>query len=124
MMHIEDIDAGLSSDEESTRWAAAEAAGELIAESPWDVWRLVLRHGGSANEDVRVAVATCILEHLLEHQFAAFFPLLEAEIRAGNHLLGDTFRRCWKFGDAEEASNAKKWDSLLREVRKLRFANR
>lgn len=118
MKTIGEIDAGLSSTDEKARWDAAEAAGELIELRPWDVWRLVLRHGGSENEDTRTAVATCILEHLLEDHFHTFFPLLEAQIRAGNKLLGETLGLCWKFGVAEEPQNAERWDSLLREARR------
>jgi HEAT repeat protein len=117
MKSIQEIDLGLSSADEKVRWAAAQAAGELIDKSPWDVWQLVLRHGASELEDTRSAVATCMLEHLLERHFDNFFPLLEAQVRQGNVLLGDTFRRCWKFGVAEDIRNSQRWDSLAREVR-------
>jgi len=78
-----EIDAGLRSDVESERWSAAEAGGRLLASRSRAVWNLVVTHGVSANEDVRAAVATCMLEHLLEERFDEFFPLLEAEIRSG-----------------------------------------
>lgn len=118
MKSIGEIDADLSSSDEKTRWAAAQAAGELIAQTPWDVWRLVLRHGISKNEDTRAAVATCMLEHLLEDHFDTFFPLLETQIRNGNYLLGDTLRRCWKLGIAELPDNAERWDRLVSDVRR------
>ena len=114
---LEEIDSDLSSSDEKVQWAAAAAAGELIQERPWDVWRLVLRHGASQNEETRSAVATCMLEHLLENDFETFFPLLENQIRAGKLLLGDTLRRCWKLGRAEEPRNAKRWDKLVRDVK-------
>ncbi len=118
MKSIGKIDAGLRSRNAQERWAAAEAAGELIAVKPWDVWRLVLRHGASDDEDLRTAVATCMLEHLLEDHFDTFFPLLEAQIRGGNYALGDTLRRCWKLGAAELPNNAKKWDRLLSDAKR------
>ena len=120
MMTISEIDVGLDSGVESMRWAAAAAAGELVASRPWDVWRLVLRHGASEDEDTRAAVATCMLEHLLESHFDTFFPLIENHIRSGGILLGDTLRRCWKLGIAERPENAKRWDRLINDWRKIR----
>ena len=118
-MEIGLIDAGLESSIERDRWAAAEAAGELIAERPWDAWGVVLRHGISSDEDTRTAVATCVLEHLLESHFETFFPLLEAEIRGGQKLLADTFTRGWKFGEAEMPINSERWDKLVAELTRL-----
>jgi hypothetical protein len=118
MKTISEIDLGLGSDDERIRWAAAEAAGEMIEARPWEAWQLVLRHGSSSIEDTRTAVATCVLEHLLESQFDTFFPLVEAQVRAGNVLLGDTLRRCWKFGIAEERENAERWDKLVAEAKR------
>lgn len=113
-----EIDAGLRSDVESERWSAAEAAGELLASHPGEVWNLVVAHGVSGNEDVRAAVATCMLEHLLEERFDEYFPLLESEIRSGKVLLGDTLRRCWKLGLSELPHNAARWDALVSFARK------
>jgi hypothetical protein len=110
---ILDIDAALRSTVEKERWAAAEAAGQLVSDRPRAVWNLVVAHGASEIEDVRSAVATCMLEHLLEEHFEEYFPLLEREIRAGNIMLGDTLRRCWKLGQAELGANADRWDKLV-----------
>ncbi|MFN9730874.1 MAG: hypothetical protein ACK59M_10490 [Pseudomonadota bacterium] len=110
---ISEISAGLASDDEKRRWSAAVAAGELIATQPDVVWRLVLAHGSSPSEDLRMAIATCVLEHLLEHHFEVYFPLIEAEVRSGNALLRDTLGMCWKFGQAECPANARRWDELL-----------
>jgi hypothetical protein len=116
MIEIADIESGLSSQDEKVRWNAAVAAGELIAVRPLDVWSIVKKYGSIDNPDLRTAVATCILEHLLEHHFDDFFPLLDREIESGNHLLGETFSQCWKFGQSELPQNSLLWDKLQRNI--------
>jgi hypothetical protein len=111
-----EIDTDLASTDESVRWAAAAAASELVESNPGEAWRLVLRHGVSQIEDTRSAVATCILEHLLEHHFHTIFPMLEAQINGGNRLLGDTFRMCWKLGQTEQIDNSERWNRLLHRI--------
>jgi hypothetical protein len=67
---LKEIEEGLSSLDETTRWQAAIAAEELIYEGrPQDAWFVVKKYGSSENEDVRTAIATCVLEHLLEYHF-------------------------------------------------------
>lgn len=116
MSEILDIENGLSSQDEKARWDAAVAAGELISVRPRDVWQIVKKFGSSDNSDLRTAVATCILEHLFEHHFDDFFPLLEKEIESGNHLLGETFSQCWKFGQSELPQNSILWDELQSKI--------
>lgn len=116
-VNVIEIDAGLRSQDEKERWSAAEAAGDLIARRPRAVWNLVVVHGTSANEDVRAAVATCMLEHLLEERFDEYFPLLESEVLSGKLLLGDTLRRCWKLGLAELPDNSARWDQVVSYVK-------
>jgi hypothetical protein len=115
---LEEIEDGLSSPDENTRWQAAIAAGELIYSNPDDVWLLARKYGSSENSDLRSAVATCILEHLLEEHFEDYFPRLENEIRSGNHMLADTFLWCWQLGEAKNQANVAKWQALLDFVSK------
>jgi len=68
---------------------------------------------------LRTAVATCLLEHLLGHHFSRFFPRVEEATRS-DALLADTFSKCWKFGQATEEGNAKRFDRLQAECRKAR----
>jgi hypothetical protein len=56
-------------------------------------------------------VATCLLEHLLEHHFAAYFPQVE-ELARSDALFGDTFLRCWQFGQSAEVDNARRFQAL------------
>jgi hypothetical protein len=75
--------------------------------------------GDSADEDLRSAIATCLLEHWLEHHFRRFFPRVEEAVRT-NSMLADTFLKRWKFGQAKEQDNAKRFDGLRAECRKPR----
>lgn len=111
-----EIRSGLSSADEAMRWAAAEAAGEIVLEWPQDAWDIVLQFGSSEDADVRAAIATCVLEHLLEHYFQEYFPQLGERISAGDILLFDTFRTCWKFGQSKLSLNSNRWDALLEKV--------
>lgn len=95
------------------RWQAIIAVAEHIQSEPLAVWEFASRWGGHEDEDLRDAIATCVLEHLLEHHFSMIFPLVVQ--RAGEvPLMVDTLRRCWKFGAAGEIENAEKLMEFLR----------
>ena len=70
----------LSSDDEKERWRGAADLGEYVFDHPEEAWPLVLEFGSSAVEDTRSAIATCVLEHILEHHFDVYFPVLVLEI--------------------------------------------
>lgn len=61
------------------RWQAIIEISEVIEGEPEPVWAFINRWARHADPDLRAAIATCFLEHLLEHHFAAFFPRVEAE---------------------------------------------
>ena len=86
-------------DEEDPRWQAIIAVGNYVETNPNKVWEFVVRWGRNRQEDVRAAIATCLLEHLLEYHFKNIFPLVEAETKK-NKLFADTFGTCSKFGQA------------------------
>lgn len=96
---------------EDPRWQALIEIHYFIESDPDVVWSFVERWGGHAQEDLRTAVAVCLLEHLLEHHFELIFPRVRA--RAGrDRLFADMFSRCWKFGRAELPENARQFDEL------------
>jgi len=76
------------------------------------VWRFVLRWGGHAQEDVRAAVATCLLEHLLEEHFDLIFPRL-AHPCQDNRLFYDMCRMCWFVDDETPAAHRQRWLEFL-----------
>jgi len=106
-------------DTRDPRWQAIIAVGHFIQEEPDAIWSFILRWGSSPDEDLRTAVATCLLEHLLEYHFTRFFPQVEEVVRS-NPMLADTFSRCWKLGQAKEEDNAKRFDGLQAECRRVR----
>ena len=105
-------------DEQSDpRWQAIIAIESFLQEEPDAIWAFIVRWGSSADEDLRSAVATCLLEHLLQYHFNRFFSHVEEAVRS-NALFADTFSKCWKFGQAEQEDNAKLFDRLQTECRK------
>ena len=54
------------------RWQAVIAVAEFIESDPEAVWSFVRQWDCSADQDLRMAIATCALEHLLEYHFDLF----------------------------------------------------
>jgi hypothetical protein len=96
---------------EDPRWQAITAVEEHIESEPEAVWSFIRRWGGHPQEDLRDAIAACRLEHLLEHHFAVYFPQVE-ELAFSASLFGDTFLRCWQFGQSVEQDNARRFQAL------------
>lgn len=104
-----------SDDEEDPRWQAIIAVGAFIEDEPDPVWSFVERWGKHTNEDLRQAIATCLLEHLLEHHFVTMFPRVKREAH-GSRLFAATVAMCSRFGQAKEPKNAAKLDQLVQET--------
>ncbi|MGH9786664.1 MAG: hypothetical protein ACRD88_21050, partial [Terriglobia bacterium] len=100
------------------RWQAIIEIGEFIEEEPDAVWSFITRWGCNGDEDLRAAVATCLLEHLLEYYFERFFPKVEEAAQA-NLLFAHTFLMCSKFGQSEEPGNSRRFNRLRRQCRKI-----
>jgi len=108
----------IGDEDNDCRWQAAILVGESIESNAEGVWEVICEFAESRDEDMRDAIATVLLEHLLEHHFDAFFGSLKLKIEAGSPMFADTLGRCWAFGEAES-----KWhqiEALLRaaETRK------
>jgi hypothetical protein len=116
---LKKIDRELSARSEETRWQATIALGEFVYLQPEDIWPLVLKHGSRGLGDARMAIATCVLEHILEHHFDAFFPRV-AEAARSSRWFANTTCSCWQMGQAAFPQNARKWKKLMRELREMR----
>jgi hypothetical protein len=99
------------------RWQAIIKIEEFSGEEPEAVWVFIQRWGCHTDEDIRSAVATCLLEHLLGHHFADFFPKVTTAVEE-NALFADTFKRCWKFGQSKQVGNAERFDVLQTKCRR------
>jgi len=104
--------------EEDPRWQAMIAVGHFVEIEPEAVWSFARRWGTSPDDDLRMAVATLLLEHLLEYHFDAFITRVEASALS-NGLFADTVCSCWKMGQAEEPSRAARFDRLIASIRGL-----
>jgi hypothetical protein len=99
------------------RWQAIIAVGEFIEDEPEAEWSFVVRWGASPNEDLRAAIATCLLEHLLEHHFEAFISRVEEAAHA-DQCFSDMAASCWKFGHCEDRDHAARFDRLVASIRR------
>jgi len=97
------------------RWQAVITVGQFIEDEPEAVWSFIQRWGSHTDLDLRDAIATCLLEHLLEHHFEAYFPRVEIEAHS-NPLFGDCFSRCWPLGQSNSPTNRPRFDRLKNAV--------
>ena len=103
-------------DTEDPRWQAIIAVGDYAESHPEEVWRFVQRWGINAQDDLRMAIATCLLEHLLEYHFDLIFPRV-MKLTQSDPLFADTFSNYGKMGQAEAPVFAAMFEKLERECR-------
>ncbi len=84
----------VSDAENNCRWQATIVVGMSIESAPDEVWEVIREHGNSDDEDMRSAMATVLLEHLLEFDFDRYFALIRDEVSAGRLRLLDTLSMC------------------------------
>jgi hypothetical protein len=94
------------------RWQALIVIGESVETDPEQVWQVVEKFGASDDADMRAGVACVLLEELLAHHFATYFPIVQERVESGDEAFAATFSICWKHGQTEEAENAALFDSL------------
>jgi len=100
------------------RWQAIIRIGTFIELHPEPVWEFARRWGKHAQSDLRAAVATCLLEHLLEHHFETLFPRVRREALASVRF-ADTVASCWPMGLAALPRNVARMQRLKRELRRI-----
>lgn len=97
------------------RWQAIIRIGAFIETQPEAVWQFAYRWGRHAQADLRTAVATVLLEHLLEHHFDVMFPRVRRAALASQRF-AHTFSLCWMLGQAELPKNAPRFERLERQL--------
>jgi hypothetical protein len=106
------------------RWQAIIAVGRFVKREPKAVWRFARRWGSHGDADLRAAIGTCLLEHLLEHHFDSLYPYVQRRARTSKRF-ADTLQYCWKFGQAKRRDRAAKLDRLLKQSKLTgRFSRR
>ena len=96
------------------RWQMMTDVADFVRSSPDEIWPFVERWGSSGDDEVRAAIATCLLEHLLEHHFERIFPLVEQAVT--DPRFAATFSLCWKHGQSTLPANAARFDRLRQEL--------
>ena len=102
-------------DEKNSMWQSIIKLSDFIELAPEKIWKFVAKWGNHESEDVRDAVATCLLEHLLELHFDTYFPALEKEV-LNEKLFYDMFCRCWNFGQSAIPINKKRFKDLCNKA--------
>jgi len=97
------------------RWQAILRVEDHIEQHPEEVWRFTRKWGTHANADLRTAVATCLLEHLLAQHFDRVFPWVSEACRQSSRF-ADTLGRCWELGQTRTPRNLRRFRVLKREV--------
>ena len=94
------------------RWQALILIGESIEAAPAAVWKVIKKYGRWPDSDMRAAVGTVLLEHLIAERPKDMLRKLRAELRDGEDLLRDTLAHCWQL-----STDHATWDSIQDLVR-------
>jgi len=116
---LQEIDTDLASPDEHTRWQGAIALGAFSETDPESIWPLVEKWGSCPDEDTRTAIATCVLEHVLEAHFEPYFSRVRRIIQQNNIEFADTFSGCWQFGETKLPGNAERFEKLQAKAEKM-----
>jgi hypothetical protein len=101
------------------RWQAIIGIGEFIATDPEPIWEFIVRWGVNDSDDVRAAIATVLLEHMLEHHFDTFFTRIES-LAVDDANFADTLSMCWAFGESKSPQNLGRLKALLESVDRIK----
>ncbi len=77
--------------------------------------------GKHAQSDLRMAVATCLVEHLLEHHFELLFPRVRRAALESPRF-AKTLGSCWCFGDAKVQKDSARIKRLQSQLRRSHAA--
>jgi hypothetical protein len=98
-------------------WQEAIRVSEFIRTQHDEVFQLTMSALAKTEQvDTITALSTCLLEHLLEHDFSCF-DYIESRITNGDNKLLYALSLCAKFGLSARAENSSRWDALIEENR-------
>lgn len=94
------------------RWQAIMCVGDFIPSHPDEVWNFFVKWGQYPCDDLRCALACCLLEHLLEHHFDRIFVRLRRLVMADRQW--DSFADGgWPHGQARLPVNQRRIARLV-----------
>ncbi len=90
------------------RWQALIVIGSYIpfGRRNEEIWNLIVEFCG-VDDDMQDALATVLLEHLLEHDFDHTAERIKSALPKRTGPLLEVLKRCWQFGQSEA-----KWPQL------------
>lgn len=114
------LDAAKRGDTEAV-WqiAASEPYADTAYTNPRSIWPEVLAALRVADEEIAAAIGTCLLEHMLEVDFA-FFNAVIAENMPCVPMLAEAMSISAKFGQSKLSSNSAAFDALKERACLLR----
>lgn len=104
--------------ERDARWQALLGIRRFVADEPSAVWEFASRWGAHSDRTLRHAVAVCVVQELIACHFEALFGDVTRLVRAST-TFAETFRLCAKYGRSAEPGNARTFDRLMLEARRV-----
>ena len=106
----------VSDPDNNCRWQSLIVIAELIESDPDSVWDIVNECGDSDDDDMRMAIAKILLEHLLDRDFERYFVKVQEEIQNRRYRFIDTLESC-SF-DGRKGANYRKAQNLLKNAKR------
>jgi len=106
----------VSDPDNNCRWQSLIVIAELIESEPDLAWDIVSKFGDSYDDDMRMAMAKILLEHLLDRDFDRYFSKTKEEIQNKRYRFIDTLESC-SFG-GREGTNYKKAHNFLKNAKR------
>jgi len=110
------IASGDNPPDNNCRWQSLIVIAELIESDPDSVWDIVNECGDSDDDDMRMAIAKILLEHLLDRDFERYFVKVQEEIQNRRYRFIDTLENC-SF-DGRKGANYRKAQNLLKNAKR------
>ena len=115
---IERLKEAILKRDERAVWQIAADSWDDATERPDDAWPHMIEALAVADDDSIGAIATCILEHILEHDFS-YFDRVEQEIATGNIKMRRAFLLCSRFGHSKLPESEQRWNKLVASLQGL-----